>query len=233
MSAREDIAAHFTSDTLAEQLLNAYRAEVLTEAKVETVAWLVKKVREYRATGGHQHALQADAIATLASKVDRGAVRAFLGTSHYRDAMDAHRAEVLAEDGQAYPSELAMLHGLIATLRAVAEHGDLNDVRKLLEEHQTDHAAARAETHTVPAGPTGRVAQLLDAIRTARGRWTTVTAFRFYRDHIRSLDHIPNTQLRAVARGDLRDHTTWGHLARHEEPGRQYYTLKTRKDGAS
>jgi len=143
----------------------------------------------------------------------------------------AVRAEVLAEDGQAYPGELAMLHGLIATLTAVAEHGDLTQVRKLLEEHQADTAAARAETTTVPAGPTGRVAQLLDAIRTARGRWTTVTAFRFYRDHLRTLDHIPNTQLRAVARGDLRDLAAWGHLTRHEEPGRQYYLLKTRKDG--
>jgi len=149
------------------------------------------------------------------------------------DWLDAHRAEVLADDGQAYPGELAMLHGLIATLRVVAEHGDLRQVRKLLEEHKADDAAARAETVTAPAGPTGRVAQLLDAIRTGRGRWTTVTAFRFYRDHIRSLDHIPNTQLRAVARGDLRDLTAWGHLARHEEPGRQYYTLKTPKDGAS
>ncbi|MCG0066259.1 hypothetical protein L0F81_23705 [Streptomyces tricolor] len=79
-------------------------------------------------------------------------------------------------------------------------------------------------------GPTGRVAQLLDAIRTAPGRWTTATAYRFYRDRFRSLDHIPNTQLRAIARGDLRDLAAWGHLIRHEEPGRIYFTLKTRKD---
>lgn len=32
MSAREDIAAHFTSDVLADELLDAYRAEVLAEA---------------------------------------------------------------------------------------------------------------------------------------------------------------------------------------------------------
>jgi hypothetical protein len=31
MSARDEIAAHFTSDTLADQLLNAYRTEVLAE----------------------------------------------------------------------------------------------------------------------------------------------------------------------------------------------------------
>lgn len=95
-----------------------------------------------------------------------------------------------------------------------------------------EKATAPATTAT-PAGPTGRIAQLLDAIRTARGRWTTVTAFRFYRDHLRDLDNIPNTQLRAVARGDLRDLAAWGHLLRHEEPGRQYYTLKTRKDATS
>lgn len=35
MSARDDIAAHFTSDTLANQLLDAYRAEVLAKAGVE------------------------------------------------------------------------------------------------------------------------------------------------------------------------------------------------------
>ena len=63
------------------------RAKVLAEAKVETVAWLVKKAREQ----------QTWVITELASKLDRGAVRIFLGTPHYRDAMDAHRAEVLAE----------------------------------------------------------------------------------------------------------------------------------------
>lgn len=83
--------------TSAEQLLDAHRAEVLAEPKVETVDWLVKKAHEYRSTGGRQHALQAEAITTLASKVDRGAVRAFLGIAHYRDAMDGHRAEVLRE----------------------------------------------------------------------------------------------------------------------------------------
>lgn len=166
MSARDDILAGLrqtddgtVGDLTPEALLDDYRAEILTEAKVETVGWLVKKAREYRSTGGHQHALQADAIETLASKVDRGAVRAFLGTEHYRDVMDAHRAEVLAEaavPGEAYPGELAMLHGLIATLTAVAEHGDLTQVRKLLEEHQADTAAARAETKPTTAGPTGR-----------------------------------------------------------------------------
>lgn len=69
--------------------LDTYRAEVLAEAKLETVAWLVKKASE-------QDTWNA---AVLASKVDRGAVRIFLGTGHYRDAMDTHRAEVLREAG--------------------------------------------------------------------------------------------------------------------------------------
>lgn len=76
----------------------------------------------------------------------------------------------------------------------------------------------------------GRVDQLLDAIRTTRGSWTTAKAYRFYRDRFRSLDHVPNTQLRAIARGDLRDLAAGGHLIRHEEPGRTYFVLKTRKD---
>ncbi|MFJ4681993.1 hypothetical protein [Streptomyces sp. NPDC088789] len=64
---------------------------------------------------------------------------------------DAHlRAEVLAADGQAYDGELAMLHGLIATLAAVVEHGDLGDVRKLLAEHRADDAEARTGVTAAP-----------------------------------------------------------------------------------
>lgn len=138
--------------------LDAYRAEILAEAKVETVAWLVKKAREYRSTGSSQNVRQAEAVEFLASKVDRGAVRAFLGTAHYRDALDAHRAEVLAET---YPGELDMLRGLVATLHVVAQHGDLTDVRKLLAEHEADDAQARVQARAVSGGaaarPTGEV----------------------------------------------------------------------------
>lgn len=165
---------------------------------------------------------------------------------HCRRDPEGSAARLLAQydaelsSAEAYPGELVMLRGLVATLRAVAEHGDLSDVRQLLAEHQRDEQDAYDEAgeKSSPAGadatpgPTGRVGQLLDAIRTARGRWTTVTAFRFYRECVRSTDGIPNTQLRAVARGDLRDLAAWGHLLRHEEPGRQYYTLKTRNGGA-
>jgi hypothetical protein len=142
-------------------------------------------------------------------------------------------ADYQTPDDEAYPGELQRLRSLVLGLRVAAlRKGDLAQVQWLLTDHEETREKATAPAATAtPAGPTGRVAQLLDAIRTARGRWTTVTAFRFYRDHIRDLDHLPNTQCRAVARGDLRDLAAWGHLLRHEEPGRQYYTLKTRKDG--
>ncbi|MFE6488805.1 hypothetical protein ACFVGN_38555 [Streptomyces sp. NPDC057757] len=93
-----------------------------------------------------------------------------------------------------------------------------------------------AEEKTTPAGaavtpgPAGRVGQLLDAIRTHGGPWTTSRVFRFYRDNVRSLDAMPPGRLRTVARGDLRDLTTWGHLIASDASGRREYFLKTRKD---
>ena len=60
------------SETSARTLLDAYRIGVLTEV----TAWLVKKARVFRSAGGSVRAAQADAVAALASKVDRGAVRA-------------------------------------------------------------------------------------------------------------------------------------------------------------
>jgi hypothetical protein len=117
--------------------------------------------------------------------------------------------------------------------RAVFCDGIKHAADQLTQWADEDRENATAEAATATPGPTGRVAQLLDAIRTAQGHWTTVTAYRFYRDHLRGLDHIPNTQLRAVARGDLRDLAAWGHLLRHEQTGRQYYTLNSRKDGRS
>ncbi|MFB6787636.1 hypothetical protein ACFCWT_13265 [Streptomyces olivaceus] len=59
--------------------------------------------------------------------------------------LDAHRAEVLAEDGQAYDGELAMLRSLVRTLRVVVRPDDAGvaEVRKLLHEHADDDRAAR------------------------------------------------------------------------------------------
>jgi hypothetical protein len=50
-----------------------------------------------------------------------------------------------ALDAQDYPGELVMLRGLVATLKAVAQHGDLADVRKLIGEYERDEQDARAE----------------------------------------------------------------------------------------
>lgn len=89
--------------------------------------------------------------------------------------------------------------------------------------------SSRTSADATP-GPTGRAARLLDAIRTSRGRWTTTRAAHLYADNqlVPRDTHWP--QIRTAARSDLRDLAAWGHLVRHEEPGRQYFTLKTRKD---
>lgn len=88
--------------------------------------------------------------------------------------------------------------------------------------------SGRRQTTAAP-GPTGRVAQLLDAIRTHRGTWTTSTAFEVYR-LLPAHAGMPLGQIRTIARGDLRDLVAWGHLTVSEESGRRKYQLKTRKD---
>jgi hypothetical protein len=90
---------------------------------------------------------------------------------------------------------------------------------------------AQARTTTVPAaGPSGRVGELLDAIRRQRGRWNATRTVRLYR-RPDSTAGIPDTKVRAVARGDLRDLAAWGYLVLHDEPSNRYYTLNSRKDG--
>ncbi|WP_262058574.1 hypothetical protein [Streptomyces sp. STR69] len=77
-----------------------------------------------------------------------------LGTlADLRQKLDAYRAEVLAEDGQAYDGELAMLRGLVATMRVVAEHGDLSNVRKLLAEFERDEAEGKSSRPAADATP--------------------------------------------------------------------------------
>lgn len=146
MNAREDIAARLwinvpskdNADAKArtEEMLDAYRAEVLAEAKVETVGWLVKKAAEERAANTCDSRVRADAIGKLASKVDRGAVRAFIGTGHYRDAMDAHRAEVLREAADALDESEALrdlTDDHMADVNAAA-----NELRRMADEAGPD-----------------------------------------------------------------------------------------------
>jgi hypothetical protein len=86
---------------------------------------------------------------------------------------------------------------------------------------------ALAQPKAPGAGPTGRFAVLLDAIREQRGRWNAVRDLRLYRQ----LDvNVPPAQLRAIARGDLRDLAAWGWLQLHDQPSNRFYTLNSRKD---
>ncbi|MEV8432037.1 hypothetical protein ACWHLZ_27875 [Streptomyces chartreusis] len=81
---------------------------------------------------------------------------------HFRRDADpeASAAQALARydaehpSAEAYPGELVMLRGVVATLRAVAEHGDLPEVRQVLAEHQRDEQDAYAETRE-KSSPTG------------------------------------------------------------------------------
>lgn len=86
-----------------------------------------------------------------------------------------------------------------------------------------------AVTTTAQATPTGRLAELLTAIREQRGHWTTSRVFRFYRG-LPSLADMGPGQVRIVARGDLRDLAAWGWLIAHDNTGRREYSLNTRKD---
>lgn len=90
--------------------------------------------------------------------------------------------------------------------------------------------AAQAGANTTPAaGPSGRVGELLATIRRQRGRWNATRTVRLYR-RLDSTAGIPDTKVRAVARGDRRDLATWGYLVLHDEPSNRFYTLNTRKD---
>ena len=82
------------------------------------------------------------------------------------------------------------------------------------------------------ARPTGRLAQLLDAMTADGAPWTTNKTYRFYRARVRSMAGMPPGQIRAVARGDLRDLTAWGWLTANGETGHHEYALNTTEDHA-
>ncbi|WP_327671895.1 MULTISPECIES: hypothetical protein [unclassified Streptomyces] len=153
MSARDDIAAHFTSDSLADQLLDAYRTEVFGEA-----------------------------IAALRGLHD------------------------LAPDGPRAP-QLAFAVGVLMGARDFPAE---------------EKATAPAATATPRLD--GRLAMLLDAIRTHQGRWTTRRVQRLYR-----LPGI-NAPQRGAARRDLHALHSMGHLTLCGPENGRYYLL-TRKDG--
>ncbi|MFE2383957.1 hypothetical protein [Streptomyces misionensis] len=69
-----------------------------------------------------------------------------------------------------------------------------------------------------------RVALLLDTAINEGGEWTTRRVQRFYRA---AGYQVP---LRATARKDLHALHMQGHLVLHDDNGRRYYTVNTRKD---
>ncbi len=129
MSARRQIIAALSEDSLggiatladvdhAEQLVDALVAEVLGEAKREVVAWLVKKARE------------GTPIEQLASKVDRGAIRIFLGSEPYAEPLIVDRFDTAMEP--ALEEEQVFVVGSIAENgRPVALYFAPEDRRKV------------------------------------------------------------------------------------------------------
>lgn len=135
MNARERIAERLwwavpsADDTqakaVAEEMLDAHAAEVrattLAAAQEELVAWLVKKAREQKTWNA----------GTLASKVDRGAVRIFLEPAAM-EARQAIRARALSDflfllrySGEtAAADKLLADHPELAELAAHAETGE-------------------------------------------------------------------------------------------------------------
>jgi hypothetical protein len=95
------------------------------------------------------------------------------------------------------------------------------------------NTTATAGASAPASGPTGRLALLLAAIRREGGEWTTKRVQDFYRRTPLPARHAPGGRLRHIARGDLRDLHTWGHLVLHEGNARRFYTLAIRKDRSS
>lgn len=133
-----------------------------------------------------------------------------------------------------YPGELAMLRGLVRTLRVVVRQDasaekQRAEVRKLLHEHASDDAAARAEQASsrpsADAGLTDRQARLLGAIRTHGGEWTTRRVL-----HLFALTD-PSVVQRGTARRDLATLHRAGHLVLVDDPDNRHYALNTTGGG--
>jgi hypothetical protein len=139
----------------------------------------------------------------------------------------------VSADTELFPGELAMLRGLVRTLRVVVrpDDADVAEVRRLLHQHAGDEAAAVAEgksSHPADATPglNPRQARLLEAIRTWGGEWNTARVRHTY-----ALIQ-PDTTQRGTARRDLDVLHRAGHLVLVDAPDNRHYVLR-RKDGRS
>ncbi|MCX4994299.1 hypothetical protein [Streptomyces longwoodensis] len=139
----------------------------------------------------------------------------------------------MSTDTELFPGELAMLRGLVRTLRVVVrpDDADVAEVRRLLHQHAGDEAAAVAEGKSSrPADATPglnpRQARLLEAIRTWGGEWTTARVRHTY------ALIAPEAVQRGTARRDLAALHRAGHLVLVDAPDNRHYVLR-RKDGRS
>lgn len=116
-------------DDEAEGLLNADRAEVISEL----AAKLDSRLRLTR-----HKTVSKDAIRRFL-QLEASIARAAAGKKSSRPAADA--------TPEAYDGELAMLRGLVRTLRVVVrpDDADMGGVRRLLHQHAADENAARQE----------------------------------------------------------------------------------------
>jgi hypothetical protein len=128
------------------------------------------------------------------------------------DWLEAHRAEVLAEDGQAYDGELAMLRGLVRTLRAVVrdDRADVaqKEVRRLLYEHTADERAAYEEgksSRPADATPDTFPAWLAQRFDPNSPPWDALD-----HDGRTYWQHEATAVRRAVARGGFKNDATQG-----------------------
>ncbi|MFF8716212.1 hypothetical protein ACF07T_32975 [Streptomyces sp. NPDC015184] len=113
--------------------LDAYRAEVLTEAADDLVA----------ACPDHGDADEAwmDCPCEYADELRRMAAIALVEKDTPMGESTPQAASI-----ENYPGELAMLRGILGVIRATATHGgDMGEVRRLLAEHASDEQAAYAD----------------------------------------------------------------------------------------
>lgn len=122
--------AHFDLEAGPDDIARTVYGEIRGERDAETIAWLGKKAREYRSTGSKQHAVQADAVDLMASKLARGAVRPnnLLGVVTRPDVLReaakvAVRAARGAGDSEAGQYAASIAAGIAKELRAMADAG--------------------------------------------------------------------------------------------------------------
>ncbi|MCX4827132.1 hypothetical protein OG746_26940 [Streptomyces sp. NBC_01016] len=143
-----------------------------------------------------------------------------------------------AAETENYPGELAMLRGLVSVIRTIAEHGDMDELRRVLVEHEIDEQAAYdAREKASATAPTAtphvfieddRLRALHDAMTAKRGEWRTGDVRRVLRDAgFKGLGRNTASQF-------LRALVDRGLASAHGPDDGRFYTLSTTgKDGRS